>query len=102
MNHTAYRHLSMPCPVMRGSLRFILEETEEFEVGRARWGRCGGVLGGAERTASATCSGCTLRRSNSSESWATMLTITPTSSSSRASATGWRVGMGQEQEDVLS
>ena len=24
MNHTAYRHVSMPCPVMRGSLWLIL------------------------------------------------------------------------------
>ena len=39
MNHTAYRHLSMPCPVMRGGLRFMLEGTEEFEVvGYARDG----------------------------------------------------------------
>ena len=32
MNHTAYRHLSMPCPVMRGSLRFMLEGSGKFEV----------------------------------------------------------------------
>ena len=32
MNHTIYRHLSMPCPVMRGSLRFMSEGSGEFEV----------------------------------------------------------------------
>ena len=32
MNHTAYRHVSMPCPVMRGSLRFMLERSGKFEV----------------------------------------------------------------------
>ncbi len=39
MNHTSYRHVSMPCPVMRGSLRFRLEESGEFElVGQAEDG----------------------------------------------------------------
>ena len=39
MNHIAYRHVSMPCPVMRGSLWLILEGSGEFEVvGRARDG----------------------------------------------------------------
>ena len=39
MKHTAYRHLSIPCPVMRRSLRFMLEASGEFEVvGRARDG----------------------------------------------------------------
>ena len=42
----------MPCPVMRGGLRLILEGSGEFEMGRLRQGRCGGGdLGGAERTA---------------------------------------------------
>ena len=59
MNHNGYRHLSMPCPVMRGGLRLILEGSGEFEMGRLRQGRCGGGdLGGAERTASAIRSGC--------------------------------------------
>ena len=39
MNHTAYRHLSIPCPAMRGSLRLMLEGFGEFEVvGRAKDG----------------------------------------------------------------
>ncbi len=49
MNHTSYRHVSMPCPVMRGSLRLMLEGSGEFEVvgrtrdGERRWrsGLCG-------------------------------------------------------------
>ena len=36
MNHTSYRHLSMPCPVMRGSLRFMPESSRW--VGYARDG----------------------------------------------------------------
>ena len=32
MNHSAYRRLSMPCPVMRGGLRFMLKGAEESEV----------------------------------------------------------------------
>ena len=32
MNHTVYRHLSMPCPVIGGGLRFMLEGSGEFEV----------------------------------------------------------------------
>ena len=36
MNHIAYRHVSMPCPVMRGSLWLMREGSGEFEVvGRA-------------------------------------------------------------------
>ena len=39
MNYTVYRQLSMPCPVMRGGLRFMLEGSGEFEmVGHARDG----------------------------------------------------------------
>ena len=39
MNHTAYRHVSMPCPVMRGSLWLRLEGSGEFElVGQAEDG----------------------------------------------------------------
>ena len=48
MNHTAYRHLSIPCPVMRRSLRFMPEGSAKFRGGRAR-------RDGEERTASATC-----------------------------------------------
>ncbi len=45
MNHTAYRHLSMPCPVMRGSLWLILEGYGEFEVaGHARDGEAAVVV----------------------------------------------------------
>ena len=32
MNHTVYRHLSIACSVMRGSLRLMLEGSGEFEV----------------------------------------------------------------------
>ena len=39
MNHTGYRHLSIPWLVMRGVLRFILEGSGEFDVaGHARDG----------------------------------------------------------------
>ena len=39
MNLTVYRHLSIACSVMRGSLRLMLEGFGEFEVvGRARDG----------------------------------------------------------------
>ena len=46
----------MPCPAMRGSLRFMPEGSGEFEVvGHAGTVRRRWCLGGAERTASATC-----------------------------------------------
>ena len=32
MNHTAYRHLSIPLLVKRDGLRFMLEGSGEFEV----------------------------------------------------------------------
>ena len=32
MNHTAYRHVSMPCLVMRGCLWLMLEGSGKFEV----------------------------------------------------------------------
>ena len=39
MNHTSYRHLSMPCPAMRDGLRLMLEGSGKFEVaGHARDG----------------------------------------------------------------
>ena len=39
MNHTVYRHLSIPWLVMRDGLRFMPERSEEFEVvGQARDG----------------------------------------------------------------
>ncbi len=49
MNHTVYRHLSIPCPVMRGSLRVMPESSRSSRwsgtpgTGRRRWwsGRCG-------------------------------------------------------------
>ena len=43
MNHNVHRHLSMPCLVMRGCLRLMLEGSGEFEVvghsrdGERRW-----------------------------------------------------------------
>ena len=44
MNHIVYRHVSMPCPAMRGCLRFMLQGFGEFEVvGRARDGEEGVV-----------------------------------------------------------
>ena len=67
MNHSGYRHLSMPCPVMRGGLWLIMEGSEEFEMGRLRQGRCGGDLGCAARAAKATCSGRALWRSSSGQ-----------------------------------
>ena len=104
MNHTVYRHLSIACSVMRGSLRLMLEGSGEFEVvGRARDGEeGGGGLGCGERTASAICSGCALWRSSSGASWATTLTIPPTSSASPASATAWSRGRGRDRRGESS
>ena len=45
MNHTAYRHLSIPCSVMKGGLRLMPEGFGEFEVvGRAKDGEAAVVV----------------------------------------------------------
>ena len=45
MNHTVYRHLSMPCPAMRDGLRLMLEGSGKFEVaGHARDGEAAVVV----------------------------------------------------------
>ena len=94
----------MPCPVMRGSLRFLPEGFREVRDCRARQGRRGGGggLGCGERTASAICSGCALRRSSSASSWATTLTIPPTPSSRPASDTGCQRGRSRESEAPMA
>ena len=60
MNHTAYRHVSMPCPVMRGSLWLRLEGSGEFElVGQAEDGAVAVVVWAVRNgLISATRSGC--------------------------------------------
>ena len=94
MNHNVHRHLSMSCPAMRDGLRLMLEGSGKFEVaGRAR--DC------AERTASATCSGCALRRSSSAESLGTTPPTRPSSSPCPASATGWRRGRRSPSRSCL-
>ena len=96
MNHTAYRHLSMPCPVMRGSLRFMPEGSGESEIVGGGWRWCSGLCGAdyfgdLQRVRAVA---------KQIRSWATTPTIPPTPSSSPASATGW--GRGRRHRRPLS